>query len=694
MILALELRHFKTYNGKQYIPISSLVQKFSTFIGDNGIGKSSILEALDVLFNNREWNINLEAKNKGGLSEGTRNQPYICGLFLIEKERITNIKLKDICNDITQLLIDKNIEKNTFFNEIDEFKNSDLKETHFLILNGKQFNNNKIDIPYFGSLDRNIKEIIQNSSNVNQENLEKQDKRNQGKLERKYESYFNDIKKLYSYIYIPTEVSISEFTKIEKDDIQKLTGKNIFDEISKIISPKKLDEINKNLNTLVEKISTQLNEYEFKTSQHRNKNIQMQSLISKIIEEFFSLRVLTKKSNRDEDIYVEYLSSGEKRKALIELSKAFLMTQKKDDKYIIFAFDEPEASLNRKARFKQFEELKQIKNISENIQLLIATHWYGHLSIINNGISHLLHIKNNDFQVDSYSLFNAREIINQTKNKNYKDLPNDVTLKSVNDLTQSIVTSLQAEEPYNWLICEGSSEKIYFDFYFKDMIEKNHLIILPVGSFKEVKRIFEYLELPFRDYKESIKGKVYCLIDTDKQRLDFAPIIDEKSKLIFHRLLNDNNKTNLVKNDDDKNTETEIEDSLNSNIFIETLKSFKDENINKILEDNKSIKKDESLNSYYRFDIRNTDRELIKDFFDKNNGYRKIEFAKKYVELAKDTRLLAKLKKLKWFTNKIHLNLLDYQYHLNEFCKKSTDNIPEWINEIKNFFIDSVKAKS
>jgi len=33
--------------------------------------------------------------------------------------------------------------------------------------------------------------------------------------------------------------------------------------------------------------------------------------------------------------------------------------------------------------------------------------------------------------------------------------------------------------------------------------------------------------------------------------------------------------------------------------------------------------------------------------------------------------ICSKLKKLKWFTNKKKLNLLDYSYHLNKFCKKS-----------------------
>jgi len=76
MILAIELRHFKTYKGQKYIPISTVNERIISFIGDNGIGKSSILEALNVLFNGAEWNINLDAKNERGLSETTRNQPY------------------------------------------------------------------------------------------------------------------------------------------------------------------------------------------------------------------------------------------------------------------------------------------------------------------------------------------------------------------------------------------------------------------------------------------------------------------------------------------------------------------------------------------------------------------------------------------------------------------------------------------
>ena len=52
MILGVILRNFKIYKSITYIPISNL-NHFCGLIGKNGIGKSSILEALDYYFNNK-----------------------------------------------------------------------------------------------------------------------------------------------------------------------------------------------------------------------------------------------------------------------------------------------------------------------------------------------------------------------------------------------------------------------------------------------------------------------------------------------------------------------------------------------------------------------------------------------------------------------------------------------------------------
>ncbi|WP_419722663.1 AAA family ATPase [Sphingobacterium multivorum] len=57
MIIGLSLRHFKSYNNVNYIPITIHRQnKMSMFVGNNGVGKSSILEAFDTFFNGAYWN--------------------------------------------------------------------------------------------------------------------------------------------------------------------------------------------------------------------------------------------------------------------------------------------------------------------------------------------------------------------------------------------------------------------------------------------------------------------------------------------------------------------------------------------------------------------------------------------------------------------------------------------------------------
>ena len=56
MIIGILLKNYKIYGGVKYIPVTNN-HNFIAYIGDNGVGKSSILEALDTYFNGREWNI-------------------------------------------------------------------------------------------------------------------------------------------------------------------------------------------------------------------------------------------------------------------------------------------------------------------------------------------------------------------------------------------------------------------------------------------------------------------------------------------------------------------------------------------------------------------------------------------------------------------------------------------------------------
>ncbi|WP_460160979.1 AAA family ATPase [Pseudomonas sp. S2_B10] len=79
MIVGLLLRNYKTYQNINYIPLSN-GSMFSAIVGENGSGKSSVLEALDSFFNSTEWNLN------HSLTKGyPEREPYICPIFLINK---------------------------------------------------------------------------------------------------------------------------------------------------------------------------------------------------------------------------------------------------------------------------------------------------------------------------------------------------------------------------------------------------------------------------------------------------------------------------------------------------------------------------------------------------------------------------------------------------------------------------------
>lgn len=63
MLISSFINGYKSYNKAYFVPITiGLHDKYTVYIGNNGVGKSGILEAIDVFFNNREWNVYKGAK--------------------------------------------------------------------------------------------------------------------------------------------------------------------------------------------------------------------------------------------------------------------------------------------------------------------------------------------------------------------------------------------------------------------------------------------------------------------------------------------------------------------------------------------------------------------------------------------------------------------------------------------------------
>jgi hypothetical protein len=272
-----------------------------------------------------------------------------------------------------------------------------------------------------------------------------------------------------------------------------------------------------------------------------------------------------------------------------------------------------------------------VKELSKENQVLITTHWYGFLPILMDGQLIFLTLeKDNAVRSEPLKLGNLPEQLRHLKEELKGPLPFGVQIKSKTDLVQSIISSLQADKPYNWLICEGSSEKVYFEYFLNDLIEDRNLRILPVGGNSAVRKFYNYLTTPIADSDLDISGKVVCLIDTDKSRLEVNIDQSVKEKIKFYRLLAEDKKISLVRADDKMaSPPTEIEDALNPVIFRRVLRKLADKELKKVIGD--FAKKKGSNISAQAYDLTGDQKEELKAFFSRNEGDNKLKFAKEYV---------------------------------------------------------------
>jgi hypothetical protein len=265
------------------------------------------------------------------------------------------------------------------------------------------------------------------------------------------------------------------------------------------------------------------------------------------------------------------------------------------------------------------------------MQVIFSSHWYGFLPIIESGSTTVISKNNGTHVFDQINLASYREQIKQLSAESKGRLPYDIRLKSVNDFVQSVITSAIGENPFNWIICEGSCERIYLRAYFKDLIESKRLRIVPVGGAKEIKRLYHHLSTSYEDFKDEITGKIILISDTDAQLVNYD--VKDYQNLYCKRMVNCHTKrsTKLVNiQANPVSPATEIEDTLNGKLFYETLKTFSDDypDILGFLGD---ITDDISHEcSKIALDLRGSQWELIDEFF--NTGNNKFLFSKRYIE--------------------------------------------------------------
>jgi hypothetical protein len=354
--------------------------------------------------------------------------------------------------------------------------------------------------------------------------------------------------------------------------IKKLLDEDIKTKIQDSISKGSIDEINKKLKEFIDQINNTLDQYVYK-GKYKDQ-LTANDLIERIFSAYFGIKVLHKK-NSSKDTTIKDLSSGEKRQALIDLSYALISRSNLKNYQIILAIDEPDASMHVAACHDQFEKIARIPTLCKPVpQVLINTHWYGFIPVMRSGIAHSLSRGANSIDFFSFNLENFREHINQNVKRSQGKYPKEVELKSYQDMIQSVVVSMLRDKPYNWIFCEGLSDKIYLSHYLFNLIENNNLRIVPLGGFKQVRRVYQYLSAPLSDKEAGFKGKALCIVDTDAQREHIELSKDAKC-LFFKRIVRDESQLEVVALDTDSQHSfpTEIEFALREEVFKKLLES-------------------------------------------------------------------------------------------------------------------------
>lgn len=568
MIAGVFVRNIKCYANINFI---SLIEKnnenISVFAGDNGVGKSTVLESINYIMNDidsKTWEKTLGQKS---------DRVSVCPVFLIEKENSKlDEKVEHISNcfwndDFTKVNPHKSSKDFILWRE--ELKNSFSPEKYYLIIIGKDISGNiLLHSTYHGGI------------------LAKT-KRN-GVSKALVQDLFKSIKDQYSYIYIPIESKIKSILSLQGTELQSLMDKSVKDEIKKIIDAKEHsisgekrnksleDIINNKLDHYIEKINSEMSEgYKFSTKNSRKKKVKSDDIVKVILSEYFEIRPLSKDGKS-----IDSLSSGQQRLALIDTAVTLLSSDSQKSKKVILAIDEPESSLESFQRLKQFS---RIVSIAENYdhQIILTTHWYG---LLLKPIQGRLHYINNpldgsEIKINNFSLESAFD--------ERRGFPASVEMKSYFDLMGSMLTVIKNENE-KWLICEGKSDAKYLNLYLKDSIE--NLNILPFNGSGNIRKLFKFLDVPFSDENEfnAIKGKILCLIDNDTKNVIIEQGYNLKqfsSKLRFNRILISNNKFSLISVADTNSENTVIEDILDPNIFWNSLQNVasKDETLSNLL---------------------------------------------------------------------------------------------------------------
>ncbi len=430
-----KIKNFRGYKDETTIDIDNL----TAFVGKNDVGKSTILEALDIFFNDGSGIVKIEKNdiNKMALENGD-DEIIISVLFediptelTIDATNLTNLKEEYLLNSNNQLEIVKkykNANKAKVFIKAEHPTNENCEYLHQKKITELKriVKDNKIqctDLTKSAELRKSIWQHF--ASDLKLKEIE---------IDVSKEDAKNIWEKLSCYMPLYALFQSDRKNSDEDNEVQdplKFAVKEIF----------KDEEIITKLKEVSEKVTKKLNDVSNGTLRELNRmNSEIADSLTPNIPDFENLKWndVFKKVNisGDEGIPINKRGSGVKRLILISFFRAEAIRRKKEGNLtsIIYAIEEPETSQHfdhQKKLVQAFLELSE----TDNTQVLLTTH----SSVI----------------VKELGFDNIRLIVNDGESKNILSIEEEQlpypSLNEVNCLALGEVTEEYHNELYGYI---------------------------------------------------------------------------------------------------------------------------------------------------------------------------------------------------------------------------------------------------
>lgn len=542
-------------------------ENFVGLIGENGVGKSSVFEALNAFFTDQGW-----VRNK--ITKSGKDQ---CGVAPIVACTDADLAKYFTADEIKALKKNsKDLAKNQ------EYHTSGTE----VYISCMRFQDNATPlfdgrITKTDALGEKVKEFILTS---------------------------------FKYIYVSAEVDIDSGTNINSKTTEFIKGSGVVGEITKLIQGTKVevkgkqatiashinDMVIEYLNTdVIKKLQAVDEGYNYKNLRTGvSSNLSEKQISELAAQALFSNRELTKRTST-KDIGISDMSSGQRRRAFLDFIIVMIGNlEPQEREKLILAIDEPEISVDAGSRIQQFDKLRGLTQ--EGPSIAFTTHWYGWIAQLIHGCAVLMK--------DSES---GRSIV-ASKIQDFLDKDAQqkapYEMRMMFDFLSSLGTWAESDSHTKFVLCEGPTDKNYIEIHFD-----KHKII-PLRGRDEVIRLFKiFSDYYFRADKKP--SNIVFLIDTDPEK---AAELKDNGEVNLKRISRDKNgEIKIVSKDENYSEKCAIEDLLSPTPLLKALKESADK-----LPEEKDREFINNLNIKYHdqtgvraFGIDDVERQKLKEIF-------------------------------------------------------------------------------